>query len=125
MSKIHRVLLVEDSPIAQACAISLLESLGCHVSLAENGRSAIDIAGADLFDLILMDLGLPDVDVLTVTETIQENNKNLNRITPPIIAITAYHDKNIEARCYEAGMQEFMMKPLTLSKAQSILERYT
>lgn len=125
MSKTCVVLVVEDSPIAQSSAVSLLESLGCHVRLAENGRQAINIARQATFDLILMDLGLPDVDVLTVLETIQAHYQEHKKIMPPVIAITAYHDNNIKARSFEAGMQAFMMKPLTLSKAKDILERYT
>lgn len=125
MSKTCAVLVVEDSPIAQTCAVSLLESLGCHVRLAENGRKAIDIAQEAAFDLILMDLGLPDVDVLTVIETIHTHYEEQKKIMPPVVAITAYHDGNIKARCFEAGMRDFLMKPLTLSKAKDVLERYT
>lgn len=125
MSKTCSVLVVEDSPIAQASAVSLLESLGCFVQLAGSGRQAIELAQASVFDLIFMDLGLPDVDVLTVLETIQMHYQAQKKPIPFVIAVTAYHDRNIQARCFEAGMQEFIIKPLTLSKARDILEHYT
>lgn len=123
--KNSHVLVVEDSQIAQISAVSLLEQLDCQVSAADSGEQAIEKSKGQAFDLIFMDIGLPDIDVLTVTETILNHYQHLGQDKPIIIAVTAYGSDSIKAQCLKAGMSDFIEKPLTSSAAKQLLERYT
>lgn len=119
------VLVVEDSEVAQMSAVSLLEQLHCKVTAADSGEQAIDKAKGEAFDLIFMDIGLPDIDVLTVTETILNHYQLSGDEKPVIIAVTAYGSDSIKSQCLKAGMSDFIEKPLTSSAAKQLLERYT
>lgn len=112
----QNVLVVEDVDIAQVAAITTLESIGCKVDIAENGQSAILKALSNQYDAIFMDLGLPDIDVLTVTENIRQHSPNVQ-----IFALTAHSDTNIEQQCIKAGMSKFLVKPLTPAMAKEVL----
>lgn len=118
------VLAVEDVPVAQTSIVSLLEHLGCEVTVAGTGNEGIDATKNKLFDLIFMDIGLPDLDVLTVTEAIQKNYQALTQTVPVIVALTAHGSENIKTQCFKAGMQDFLVKPLTLDTAKVVLEKY-
>ncbi len=121
--KIH-VLIVEDAVIAGVAESTVLENLGCKVTLASTGREAIEkTQHAPPYDLILMDLGLPDVDALTVTENILAHYKQHKKTPPPITALTAYAQESIQAECMKAGMSDFLAKPLTEAVARRILDK--
>ncbi|MES2204815.1 MAG: response regulator [Pseudomonadota bacterium] len=124
IKKIH-VLLVEDTVIAGIAGSAVLEDLGCEVTLVSTGRQAIEKTqqAPQPYDLILMDLGLPDVDALTVTENILANYKLHKKTPPPIIALTAYAQESLQADCMKAGMVDFLAKPLTKDIAQTILNK--
>jgi len=124
-AKNPRVLVVEDSEVAQTSAVSLLEQLNCQVSVADSGQQAIEKAKSHPFELIFMDIGLPDIDVLTVTETILNHYQLSDDEKPVIIAVTAYGSDSIKAHCLKAGMSDFIEKPLTSSAARQLIERYT
>lgn len=120
--RIH-ILLVEDAAIAGLAASALLEELGCEVTLADTGRKAIEkTQQGESYDLILMDLGLPDVDALTVTENILANYKQHKKTPPPMIALTAYAHDSLQTECAKAGMLDFLAKPLTKDIAQKLLK---
>lgn len=122
--EIH-VLLVEDAVIAQIAQTNVLEDLGCRVTLASTGKEAIaKTLQAQHYDLIFLDLGLPDVDALTVTENILANYKCLQKTPPPIIALTAHAHENFHQQCLQAGMSTFLAKPLTAELARTLLEKY-
>ncbi len=116
-----RVLLVEDDLIAQKLAVYMLNDFGCQVDIAATGFKALELANTNSYQVIFMDMGLPDIDGLTVTETIrtQAGNQNI-----PIIALTA-HSKNIlYDQCMASGITEFVSKPLTAEIADKILYTY-
>ncbi len=120
-----RVLVVEDTLVAQIAEASVLEGLNCVVTLANTGREAIEkTKAAQDYDLILMDLGLPDVDALTVTENILANYSRHNKPHPPIIALTAHDYASLQTQCMDAGMSDFLAKPLTQNVAKALLEKY-
>ena len=82
-----KILVVEDVEIASRMAVVMLESYGCAVDTVETGSSALEIIEEKDYDLILMDLGLPDMDGLSVTETIRRMHHNPDI---PIVALTAH-----------------------------------
>jgi two-component system, OmpR family, aerobic respiration control sensor histidine kinase ArcB len=120
--KTAKVLLVEDIKIAQKVTSFTLESLNCDVDIAENGSKALELAETNHYDIILMDLGLPDVDGMTVTETIRKM-PHYDQNTP-IVALTAHADEDYRKNCLEIGMSGYMIKPLTTESAKDLLDNY-
>lgn len=106
-----RLLLVEDNEINQQVACELLADAGCAVDVAENGQVAIDkTARADPpFDLVLMDMQMPVMDGVTATTILR---KTLSPERLPIVAMTANAMQQDKERCLEAGMQDFVTKPI-------------
>ena len=105
------VLIAEDNPINQRLAAKLLEKQGHTVALAANGREAIDAWRAGRYDLILMDVQMPEVDGFAATRAIRECETGTGgRI--PIIALTAHTLQGDRERCLEAGMDAYVTKPI-------------
>ena len=106
-----RILLAEDNMVNQRLAVRLLEKRGHLVVVAPNGSEAIRLAGSDSFDVILMDIQMPDMDGLQATRTIREHERVAGGYTP-IIAMTAYAMAGDREMCLEAGMNGYLSKPL-------------
>ncbi|MDR3502130.1 MAG: response regulator [Legionella sp.] len=118
-----RVLVVEDNPIAQTMAKSILSKLNCNTEIAESGRRAVALWKSRYYDLIFMDIGLPDLDGYEVTHQIRV--QELPRKThTPIIALTAHIGDENKKRCIEAGMNAVLTKPLTLKNCSDILDAF-
>ncbi len=105
----------------QRLAMRLLERRGHRVDLASSGREAIDWVERRRFDLILMDLQMPDMDGLEATAMIREREKQRGGRTP-IVALTAYTMKGDRERCLEAGMDNYINKPIDAVKFLEIVE---
>ncbi|QEY52323.1 PAS domain-containing sensor histidine kinase [Legionella longbeachae] len=119
----HRILVVEDNPIAQIVAKTFLNQCDCHVDIAIDGQSALTYWRQNKYDLIFMDIGLPDMDGYQVTHHIrvQEIAKNLHT---PIIALTAHVGDENKQRCIESGMNAVINKPLTPKNCRDILNTF-
>jgi CheY-like chemotaxis protein len=116
-----RILLAEDNPVNQRLAMRLLQRRGHRVDLASSGREAIDWLERERFDLILMDLQMPDIDGLEATAMIREREKERGGRTP-IIALTAHTMKGDRERCLKAGMDNYINKPIDAVKFLEIVE---
>ncbi len=112
-----KVLLVEDYQLAARIADYILKSLDCQVDIAKNGQQALDKALSGDYDLILMDIGLPDYDGFTVTRKIREASDNT-----PVYALTAHTDQGHKDQAREAGMNGFLIKPLEEDEVKQVLE---
>ncbi len=110
-SRSLNVLLAEDSRVNQKLAVALLEKWGHQVTIANNGRQAVDTWGQRAFDVILMDVQMPDLDGLEATRQIRRLEAGSTRRTP-IIALTAHALKGDEERCLDAGMDAYVTKPI-------------
>ncbi|WP_051311661.1 response regulator [Zooshikella ganghwensis] len=117
------VLLVEDNLVNQKVARTMLDKLGCHVTIAEHGKVAVAYSQVDLFDVILMDCQMPIMDGFTATSRIRGDSANLNHHTP-ILALTANTIQEEQDKCFSAGMSGFISKPVTLKQLQSALSQY-
>lgn len=106
-----RILLAEDSLVNQRLAVGLLERHGHRITIANNGQQALDMAAGDGFDVILMDVQMPELDGLEATRLIREHEKQTGRHVP-IIAMTAHALKGDRERCLGAGMDEYVAKPV-------------
>jgi protein-histidine pros-kinase len=107
-----RVLLVEDNPINQTIAKRLLGHLGYSVVIAGNGQEALDALKRNPCDLILMDCQMPVMDGFTATRIIRDHELQSCSRRMPIIAMTAHAMEGDRERCLNAGMDEYIPKPI-------------
>jgi signal transduction histidine kinase/ActR/RegA family two-component response regulator len=115
-----RILLVEDNPANLRVTQALLETLGCEVRTAVNGVHAVAAYREAMFDLVLMDCQMPEMDGYQATSAIRQIESILGRSTP-IVALTAHAMDGSRAECLAAGMNDQLSKPLTLAVLTSKL----
>jgi PAS domain S-box-containing protein len=106
-----RILLAEDNPVNQEVAVHLIERRGHTVIVAENGREAVEAIERHKFDLVLMDVQMPEMGGLEATRVIREKEKGSGRHLP-IIAMTAHAMQGDREQCLEAGMDGYLAKPI-------------
>jgi CheY-like chemotaxis protein len=106
-----QILLVEDSPVNQKLANAVLQKAGHLVTIANHGREALEIWRSQAFDLILMDIQMPEMDGIDATQAIRIQERTGGGHIP-IIAMTAHALKGDRERCLEAGMDEYVSKPI-------------
>ncbi|MBI5691270.1 MAG: response regulator [Verrucomicrobia bacterium] len=117
-----RVLLVDDDEISLSVTAQLLERLGCVVVRAESGTAAVEQVRHSVFDLVLMDCQMPEMDGFTATTRILEEQAGR---APPIVALTASTSAKDRDKCFSAGMNDFIDKPARRSELDRILKRWT
>ncbi|HUJ21977.1 MAG TPA: response regulator, partial [Bryobacteraceae bacterium] len=110
-SRLH-ILLAEDNVVNQKLAVRLLEKQGHSVVVAGNGREVLSALYERSFDLVLMDIQMPEMDGFEATQAIRETERETGTHLP-IIAMTAHAMKGDEERCLEAGMDSYVSKPIT------------
>jgi CheY-like chemotaxis protein len=115
-----RVLLAEDNPINALLARSLLEREGCIVDRVSSGDEALVATASCVYDLILMDLRMPGLDGRQTTEALRARG-----CRAPIVALTADAFEEDRRACLEAGMDDFLTKPLKPAVLQAVLRRWT
>jgi len=118
------VLVVEDTPMNQQLAQWTLEKLGCSVDIAANGKMAIEKIRAKAYDLILMDLQMPDMDGISATYEIRRIEVTEALQMTPIVAMTAHVLDEDRALARKAGMQDFLIKPVSASEFQRVLNKF-
>ncbi|MEI8181507.1 MAG: PAS domain S-box protein [Desulfomonile sp.] len=116
------VLLAEDNPVNQKLATRLLQKMGHSVTVAENGRQALAAFMKDQFDVILMDIQMPEMDGFEATAAIREREKSQDGAHIPILAITAHAMAGDRERCLEAGMDGYVSKPINAQELAEALE---
>ncbi|UES50084.1 ATP-binding protein [Roseibium aggregatum] len=117
-----RILLVEDNVINQRVATKLLERLGQEVIVASDGREAIKHVQDATFDLVLMDVQMPDLDGIAATRLIRNIGAPFDKL--PIVAMTANASDRHRQDCLDAGMNAFESKPVTFQRLATILREY-
>jgi CheY-like chemotaxis protein len=116
-------LLVEDTPINQTLATILLTRMGCEVTVANDGVEAVEAFAGNLFDLVLMDIQMPEMGGMEATRLIREMECRQARTPVPIIAVTANALKGDRERYLEAGMNGYVSKPISVDALRSEMER--
>ncbi len=115
------ILLVDDAPVNREVATGLLEMFGHHVEVATNGREALEILEVREFDVVLMDLEMPEMDGMSATIAIRNQERNKANRTP-IIAMTAHATAEVREECLKAGMDGYLTKPIQPSELLKTLE---
>ena len=119
-----RILLVEDNPVNREVAVSMLENLGCSVSVVENGWLALESLSDPVYDAVLMDCQMPIMDGFTATAEIRRREAQAGSRRTPIIALTANAMEGDRERCLAAGMDDFLSKPFTQQQLTSRLSKW-
>jgi signal transduction histidine kinase/CheY-like chemotaxis protein/HPt (histidine-containing phosphotransfer) domain-containing protein len=117
-----QVLLAEDNPVNQLTATTMLEKLGHTVVVANNGRQAIDKLNEQKFDIVFMDVQMPEMDGVTATGEIRKGEKATGKHMP-IVAMTAHAMKGDKEKCLEAGMDDYVSKPIRRKDLAEVITR--
>jgi signal transduction histidine kinase/CheY-like chemotaxis protein/ligand-binding sensor domain-containing protein len=119
--KLH-VLLAEDNAVNQRLAVRVLEKHGHRVTLTTNGREALAALNQENFDVVLMDVQMPEMDGFEATSAIRVREQSTGRHLP-IIAMTAHAMRGDQERCLAAGMDGYISKPIRVQELIDLLER--
>ncbi len=119
-----RVLVADDRPVNRDVARAFLESMGCEVMAVAEGLAAVDVALAERFDLVLMDIGMPGLRGDDATTRIRGLEESAGRRPVPIVALTAHADASDRERFVRAGMDAVLQKPLTRAALRDVLDRF-
>ena len=115
------ILLAEDNPINEIVAQMMLKRLGCRADIATNGLEALNLLEKKRYDLIFMDIQMPQMDGLQATRIIREKMQPTDR--PCIIAMTAYALDGDREACLKAGMDDYISKPIQIKELENVLQR--
>lgn len=118
-----RILLVEDNPTNQEVALGILETLGLKADVAGNGKVALEALSSKNYDLVLMDMQMPVMDGLEATREIRRPQSSTLNHQIPIIAMTANAMTGDRDRCLEAGMNDFVPKPIDIANLTQAMRR--
>jgi CheY-like chemotaxis protein len=119
-----KILLAEDNSINLKLAVHILEKWGHRIFIAKNGKQAVKALEEDTFDIILMDVQMPEMDGFEATKRIREIEKITGKHVP-IAAMTAHVMKGDKERCLEAGMDAYISKPIRTKELFYVIERLT
>jgi CheY-like chemotaxis protein len=115
-----RILLAEDDELNRKVTLLMIERLGYKADVASNGVEVLEALGRHLYDLVLMNIGMPKMDGIETTREIRRRWRNGLKI----IAITAYVLPGIRAKCLEAGMDDYISKPVKMEELAKVLGKY-
>ncbi len=118
------VLLAEDNRVNQKLVVGLLEKQGHRITVAHNGRQAVEMYPQQAFDLVLMDVQMPEMDGYQATHEIRQLQTRLG-VRVPIIALTAHASPDDRKRCLAAGMDEYLSKPIRAQDLFVLIEKLT
>jgi CheY-like chemotaxis protein len=115
-----KVLVVEDNYWIQKVTTMQLDELNCLHNVADSGESAIELCLQVKYDLILLDIGLPDIIGIDACKMIRAHGKNTST---PIVAVTAF-GKSVEKSCRDAGVNEYYVKPILMDTIKGCIYRH-
>jgi CheY-like chemotaxis protein/HPt (histidine-containing phosphotransfer) domain-containing protein len=119
-----RILIAEDNPTNQKLALGILHKFGLTAVAVSNGAEAVEALAESAYDLVLMDIQMPEMDGLTATQTIREPGSPVLDHQVPIIAVTANAMPGDREKCLAAGMNDYVSKPIDPEKLAAAIERW-
>lgn len=120
-----RILVAEDNPANRKVVLRFLEKLGHRADVVADGKEAVESFRMDYFDLIFMDCQMPEMDGYEATRRIRELERQSGRLPIPIVALTAHAFSGDEKKCREAGMDDYVTKPVDLKRLEQIISKWT
>lgn len=117
------ILIAEDHPVNQRVIQGMVEKLGMRAEIVSNGLEAVHAVCHNDYAAILMDCQMPEMDGIEATRFIRGNEESIGHI--PIVAVTAFGQEDDRIRCLEAGVDEFMVKPIRMEALAAVLKRLT
>ena len=118
-----RILVAEDNPVNQRVATSILRKLGCHAESVANGQEAVQALTEAPYDMVFMDLHMPTMDGFQATRTIRDAKSEVLNHAIPIIAVTADALREDRDECLQAGMDDYVSKPVSIKRIAEAIER--
>lgn len=119
-----KVLVVEDSTMNQMVVCKVLESMGVETSIANNGKEALELLQKESFDAVLMDGQMPVMDGYEATRIIRSGSQKGIDQKIPVVALTAHAMSGEDQKCFDAGMNDYLTKPLDRNKLSDVLGKY-
>ncbi|RPI78476.1 MAG: response regulator, partial [Desulfobacteraceae bacterium] len=119
-----RILLAEDNAINQKLALRLIDKFGYRADAVANGKEAVDALSMVPYDLVLMDVQMPEMDGFEATQMIRNPQSKVPNHRIPIIAMTAHAMKGDQERCLQAGMDDYLPKPIDPNELLRVIEKH-
>jgi signal transduction histidine kinase/DNA-binding response OmpR family regulator/ligand-binding sensor domain-containing protein len=119
-----RILLAEDNAVNQRVAQRMLQKMGHDVVVAANGRAAVDEFTQNQFDLVLMDVQMPEMDGFQATAAIRVLERHLQRDGTPVVAMTAHAMSGDRENCLSFGMDDYLAKPIDAAALSAVIEKF-
>ena len=120
-----RILLVEDNIVNQKLAKKIIEKFGFKVDAVANGKEAVKSLENLKYDIVFMDIQMPEMDGFEATKIVRSNKSNLINHEVPIVAMTAHAMKGDREKCIKAGMNDYTPKPIKPDELLKVIEKYT
>ena len=118
------VLLAEDNKVNQQVALAMVKKLGLSAEVASDGQEALEAMQSSSFDLVLMDVQMPEMDGFEATQAIRKLEEQDHKSRTPILAMTAHAMKEDRDKCLQAGMDDYISKPLSPENLAGLLQAY-
>ncbi len=119
-----RVLVVEDNPVNQKVVMGFLKRLGVRAEAVNNGKEAVEVLEMIPYDLVLMDIQMPVMDGFSATRAIRSRDSRVLNRQIPIIAVTAHAFKEEVSKCIDAGMNDYLSKPIESQRLKEVLVKW-
>ncbi|WP_300668061.1 response regulator [Desulfoluna sp.] len=118
------ILVVEDNPTNRLVALKFLSKLSLHADVAVNGVEAVDMLKKKRYELVLMDVQMPEMDGLAATRLIRDPASGVRNPQVPVVAMTAHAMKEDSDRCLQAGMDAYISKPISINALRAVVKRF-
>ena len=119
-----KILLVEDNTTNQLVLLGMLKRMGLKADVASNGREAIDMLTSFVYDLVFMDIQMPVLDGFAATEILRDTQSSVRNHNIPVIAITAHAMSGDREKCLQAGMNDYLTKPISPEPLAKVIKRW-
>ena len=118
------VLIAEDNDVNREILVTMLKTAGCRILQAQNGQEAVELSAAEPYDVILMDVQMPQMDGIAATKAIRAREQALGTVRKPILALTANALADDKANCLAAGMDDYLTKPFMRRQILELMGRW-
>ncbi|MBM3320306.1 MAG: response regulator [Candidatus Eisenbacteria bacterium] len=119
-----RVLVVDDDPVVRMLVRQILKRVRSVVETASSGVDALDLLEREPFDLVVTDIEMPGIDGIALARFVRNPRSNVRSHDLPILALTALGGEEMRARCMDAGMNEFIVKPIRVRELLGAIRRH-